>query len=76
MDLVFCVCQLVEKVIEHNTKVFLLFVDLHKAYDSVLRQALWCALQRVCIPENLIALVLRECWLPSLCVGSSPHLFQ
>lgn len=51
MDLVFCVCQLVEKVIEHNTKVFLLFVDLHKAYDSVLRQALWCALQRFCIPD-------------------------
>ena len=34
-DMVFCACQLVEKAIEHNTKVFLLFVDLRKAYDSV-----------------------------------------
>ena len=27
-------CHLVEKTIEHGSKVFLLFVDLHKAYDS------------------------------------------
>jgi len=45
--MIFCVCQLVERVIEHNTKVFLLFVDLRKAYDSVPRAALWCALHGV-----------------------------
>ena len=39
-----CVSQLVEMIIEHNTKVFLLFVDLCKAYDSVPTQALWCTL--------------------------------
>ena len=44
MDLIFCAHQLVEKAIEHNTKVFLLFVDLRKAYDFVPRQVLWCAL--------------------------------
>ena len=33
------VSQLLEKAIKHNTKVFLLFMDLHKAYDSVPRQA-------------------------------------
>ena len=55
--MIFCVRQLVEKVIEHNTKVFLLFVDFCKAYDSVPRQALWCALRKYGIPENLIALV-------------------
>ena len=55
--MIFCVCQLVEKVIEHNTKVFLLFVDFRKAYDSVPRQALWCALRKYGIPEKLIALV-------------------
>ena len=27
VDMIFCVCQLVEKTIEHNTKVFLLFID-------------------------------------------------
>ena len=53
-DMIFCVRQLVEKAIEHNTKIFLLFVDLRKAYDSVLREALWCALRKYGIPENLI----------------------
>ena len=53
VDLIFCVLQLVEKAIEHNTKVFLLFVNLCKAYGPVLRSALWCALQRYGIPENL-----------------------
>ena len=37
--------------------MFLLFVDLRKAYDSVPRQALWCALPKHGIPENLIELV-------------------
>ena len=40
IDMIFCVCQLVEKAIEHNTKIFLLFADLRKAYDSVPRAAL------------------------------------
>ena len=44
VDMIFCVHQLVEKAIEHNAKIFLLFVDLLKAYDSMPRQALWCAL--------------------------------
>ena len=57
MDMIFFVHQLEEKTIEHNTKVFLLFVDFRKAYDSVQRQALWCTLQKYGIPENLIALV-------------------
>ena len=57
VDMIFCVRQLVEKAIEHNTKIFLLFVDLRKAYDSVPRQALWCALRKYGICENLIELV-------------------
>ncbi len=34
LDMLFCARQLV-KTYEHNTKMFLLFVDLRKAYDSV-----------------------------------------
>ena len=40
IDMIFCARQLVEKAIEHNTKLFMLFIDLQKTYDSVPREAL------------------------------------
>ena len=58
--MIFCVRQLVEKAIEHNTKVFLLFVDLRKAYDSVPRAALWCTLQRRGVPDVMIELTCQN----------------
>ena len=41
VDLIFSARQLLEKTIEHQSKLFMLFVDLRKAYDSVPRCALW-----------------------------------
>ena len=46
-DMIFYARQLVEKAREHNTKVFMLFVNLRKAYDSIHRQALWLVLQKL-----------------------------
>ena len=43
--MIFCARQIMEKTREHNTKVFTLFVDLTKAYDSVPCQALWLMLR-------------------------------
>ena len=40
MDMVFVVRLLAEKAVEHHTKQFFVFVDLHKAYDSVPPQAM------------------------------------
>jgi len=40
-DMIFVVRQLMEKTREHGDSLFLLFVDLKKAYDSVPRDALW-----------------------------------
>ena len=57
VDMIFCVRQLVEKAIEHNTKLFLLFVALRKAYDSVPRAALWRALQKYGVPDIMIELI-------------------
>ena len=35
VDMIFCARQLIEKAREHDTQVYMLFVDLRKAYDSV-----------------------------------------
>ena len=45
-DMIFTVCQVAEKSLEHRSKVFLTFIDLRKAYDSVPREALWMALSK------------------------------
>ena len=50
-DMVYTVCQLVEKSWEHWSKVFLLFIDLKKAYNSVPRAAMWRALGKQGVPE-------------------------
>ena len=39
-DMIFMVRQLAVKAIEHQTKQYFIFVDLHKAYDLVLCEAL------------------------------------
>ena len=46
-DMVFMVRQLAEKVIEHNTVQYFIFVDLRKSYDFVPREALWLALLKL-----------------------------
>ena len=53
----FTVRQLVEKSIEHTTKLYITFVDLRKAYDSVPREALWVVLKRLGVPDTLIDIV-------------------
>ena len=55
--MIFVVRQLAEKAIEHNSNQYLVFVDLHKAYDSVPRSALWIALQKLGVPDDLITLI-------------------
>ena len=47
VDMIFVARQLVEKAREHGESLYVLFVDLRKAYDSVPRQALWKVLQNM-----------------------------
>ena len=56
-DMTFTVRQLVEKSIEHATKLYIMFVDLRKAYDSVPHEALWVVLKRLGVPDTLIDIV-------------------
>ena len=45
-DMIVCAHQLVEKSIEHDTKAFILFIDLKKVYNSVPRDAMWLILAK------------------------------
>ena len=55
--MMFCARQIMEKARGQHTKIFMLFVDLRKAYDSVPRQALWLVLERYGIPPLLVRLI-------------------
>ena len=57
IDKISCARQLVEKAREHNTSVYMLFVDLWKAYDSIPRQALWLVLQKYGIPPVMVNII-------------------
>ena len=56
-DMIFLIRQLLEKSWGHRAKVFVTFVDLRKAYDSIPRRALWIALGKLGLPESIIHLI-------------------
>ena len=56
-DMVFTVRQLIEKANEHKVKIFFMFIDLRKAYNSVPHEALWVALSKLGVPDTLIELI-------------------
>ena len=56
-DMIFCARQLVEKTIEHDTSLYVLFVDLQKAYNSIPRTALWSVLDRLGVPPVMLGLI-------------------
>ena len=55
--MIFCARQLMEKAREHNTTLYLLFIDLCKAYDSIPREALWQVLRKYGIPPTLVNII-------------------
>ena len=57
-DQIFSLCILAEKAREFNTSLYLAFVDLRKAYDSVNRDTLWKILQkRYHLPNKLVRIL-------------------
>ena len=57
VDMIFAARQLVEKSREHDDSLFVLFVDLKKAYDSVPRKALWCVLEKYGVPPTMLSVI-------------------
>ena len=56
-DMFFTVRQLVEKAVEHGVKEYFVFVDLNMAYNSVPGIALWMALKKMRVPDQLVNIV-------------------
>ena len=53
VDMIFCLRQIQEKSREHRTPLYMAFIDLTKAFDTVSRTALWIVLKKVGIPSQM-----------------------
>ena len=53
-DMVFSIRQLMEKAWEYNIKLYIIFIDLQKAFDSVPRKKLWKCLTEYGINGQLL----------------------
>ncbi|XP_064073079.1 uncharacterized protein LOC135193637 [Vanessa tameamea] len=62
MDAIFALCQLCEKYRRAHKNLHMVFIDLDKSYDRVLREVLWWALKEKGLPEKYVELV-------KLCTG-------
>ena len=69
-DMIFVVCRLQETGWKAGVSLYMCFVDLQKAYDTVDRTLLWQVLTRIGVPSQMIAVVrqfhdgLRACVRP------------
>ena len=57
VDKIFAVRQLQEKCIEQNQDLYLLFIDLTKAFDTVRRPGLWPILSELGCPSKFVRAV-------------------
>ena len=57
IDMIFAVRQLQEKCVEQHQDLYMLFIDLTKAFDTVSRPGLWSILAKLGCPPNFIRMV-------------------
>ena len=58
VDMIFSLRQVAEKVREKNEELYMVFIDLTKAFDTVNRDALWKVLKKLGIPDNLLNVII------------------
>ena len=56
-DMTFAIRQLQEKCRLYSEDLYLLFIDLTKAFDTVDRQALWAILEKIGCPKHFVGLI-------------------
>ena len=79
VDQIWVMRQVVEKATEYKTPVFLCFVDLTKAYDSVNRQALAAILREYGVPHQLVEIIEElhsETWCQVRSAGDTSERFK
>ena len=57
IDMIFAVRQIQEKCREQNQNLYILFVDLTKAFDTVSRGGLWAILSKLGCPERFVSII-------------------
>ena len=57
VDMIFAVRQLQEKCLEQRQVLYILFIDLTKAFDTVSRPGLWSILSKLGCPPRFISMV-------------------
>ena len=55
--MIFSARQLQEKCIEHRMRLFQVFIDLTKAFDTVNRRALWLILEKLGCPNKFVKIL-------------------
>jgi Reverse transcriptase (RNA-dependent DNA polymerase) len=57
MEAIFLIRQLMERHREQKNDLHMIFIDLEKAYDKILRNIMWWALKRKLVPTKYITLI-------------------
>ena len=57
VDMIFALRQIQEKSREQNNDLYMVFIDLTKAFDTVNRPALWKVLRKLGIPDNMLSVI-------------------
>ena len=70
--MIFCVRQLQEKCHEQNKDLYIAFIDLAKAFDTVNRELLWEILSKFGTPPKFLTILkkLHNNMTSTICAGS------